>query len=112
MGAVRQGMSVRKASFMFGVPRRTVGDHASRKIPHFNNSGTASELTEKEEVALLDYITYTSQHNMPLRRGDIRSTIIVSFHDLLPNKFNVQRQYETCNTISSSVHISYVKLFT
>ena len=83
MAAVRQGMSVRKASFVFGVPRRTVGDHASGKIPHFNNSGTASELTEEEEVALVDYITYMSQHNMPLRRGDIRSTIIVSFHNFL-----------------------------
>ena len=112
MAAVRQGMSVRKASFMFGVPRRTVADHASGKIPHFNNSGTTSELTEEEEVALVDYITYMSQHNMPLHQGDIRSTIIVSFHDLIPNMFKVQRQYETCNTISSSVHISYVKLFT
>ena len=79
VAAVKQGMSVRKASITFGVPRRTVGDHANGKIPHFNNSGISNELSEAEETALVDYVTYMSEHNMPLRRSDIRSTIIVSF---------------------------------
>ena len=72
-----QGMSIRQASLKYGVPRRTVGDHASGKIPHFKKSGVAPMLTEAEEEALVEYIEYMASHNMPLKRNDLRGTILV-----------------------------------
>ena len=76
MAAVRQGMSVRKAGFMFQVPRQTIGDHTmGRRAP--------VELTEEEEMALVDYITCISAHNMPLCRRDIKTTIVLSFDDIM-----------------------------
>ena len=72
-------MSVRQAALKFGVPRRTVGDHASGKIPHFNKSGAAAMLSEAEEEALVEYIEYMASRNMPLKRNDLRGTILVGF---------------------------------
>ena len=77
VAAVKQGMSVRQAAIKFGVPRRTVGDHASGKIPHFHKSGLPPMLTDEEEEALVEYIQYMASRNMPLKRNDLRGTILV-----------------------------------
>ena len=41
-------------------------------------------LTEGEEIALVNYIKYIAQMNMPLRSYDIRSTITVSDITFIP----------------------------
>ena len=79
VGAVRQGMSVRQASIKFNVPRRTVGEHANGKIPHFAKPGPKAELSKDEEEALVGYIKYMSARCLPLRRNDLRATILVCF---------------------------------
>ena len=85
VAAVGQGMSIRQAALKYGVPRRTVGDHASGKIPHFNKSGVSPMLSDAEEEALVEYIEYMASHNMPLKRNDLRGTILVG-SSLRPNK--------------------------
>ena len=74
-----QGMSIRQAALKYGVPRRTVDDHASGKILHFNKSGVAPMLSEAEEEALVEYIEYMASHNMPLKRNDLRGIILVGW---------------------------------
>ena len=79
VATVGQGISVKQAALKFGVPRRTVGDHASGKIAHFNKSGVPPMLSERKEQALVEYIEYMASHNMPLKRNDLLGTILVCF---------------------------------
>ena len=80
IATVHQGMSVRQAVIKFGVPRCNVGDHTSRKIPHFHKSGLPPTLADEEEEALVEYVQYMSSQNMPLKRNDLCATILVGFN--------------------------------
>ena len=79
VAAVKQGMSVRQAALKFNVPRRTVGEHASGNIANYNKPGPKAELSKDEEEALVGYIKYMSSRCLPLRRNDLRATILVRF---------------------------------
>ena len=67
---------------MYSVPRTTLTDHITGKSERFK-PGIPAMLTEDEEIALVDYIKYMASINMPLRRNDIRSTILVSIVTLM-----------------------------
>ena len=79
MAAVKPGMSLRKASMKFGVQRRTVRNHTSRKIAHFNKSKNPSMLSEDEEEAVVEYIQCMASRNIPLKRNDLHASILVCF---------------------------------
>ena len=87
VAAVKKGMSVREASLKFNVPRRTVGSHANGTISNFEKPGPKAELSAEEEEALVAYIKYMSNRCLPLRRNDLRGTILVCFKDILSIQF-------------------------
>ena len=68
-------MTIAAASKKYCVPRTTLSDHIHEKVK--GPQGGSPMLSADEELALVDYIVYMSQHNFPVTRDDIRSTIIV-----------------------------------
>ena len=80
------------ASKKFGVPRKTIADHVHGKVADNKLPGIDRMLTEEEEAALVTYIEYMSSMNMPLRRCDIRSTVVVGInYQIIPKIINKQK---------------------
>nr|CAI5836919.1 unnamed protein product [Callosobruchus analis] len=89
MAAIRNGMKIREASRVFGVPRGTLQDrlHARvremprRMVPH-------SVLTREEETALKDWCIALAHCGFPLKPDDLTNTVhnIIS-EDNRPNPF-------------------------
>ena len=76
---VRNGkITTNAASKKFGVPRKSIADHVHGRVAEQKLPGVNGMLTEEEENALVHYIEYMSGRNMPLRRSDIRGTVVVS----------------------------------
>ena len=54
---ISEGVSVRQASEVFGVPRSTLGDRASGRVIPGANSGPEKYLTTAEEIELVQFLT-------------------------------------------------------
>ena len=57
---IQDGMSIRKAACVYGVPKSTLGDRISGKVLPGTKSGPLSYLTEKEEQELVTFLTRSS----------------------------------------------------
>ena len=57
---IQDGMSIRKAACVYGVPKSTLGDRISGKVLPGTKSGPPSYLTEKEEQELVTFLTRSS----------------------------------------------------
>ena len=55
---IHDGMSIRKAACVYGVPKSTLGDRISGKVLPGTKSGPPSYITEKEE--LVTFMTRSS----------------------------------------------------
>ena len=57
---IHDGMSIRKAACVYGVPKSTLGDRISGKVLPGTKSGPPSYITEKEEQELVTFMTRSS----------------------------------------------------
>ena len=60
MGAIHDGMSVRRAAEEYGIPRSTLYDHYSGKIAQGSRSGPKRYLDSTEEAELAQFLTDSS----------------------------------------------------
>ena len=82
-------LSITAAALKYNIPRTTLSDHVNGRIQGFKRPGIDRMHTEEEETCLGDYISYMQRHFMPLRRDDIRGTVLVgepSILNLVRNK--------------------------
>ena len=68
---VRQGMSKKEASELFGKPRTTLIDKVSGKAPSGIPPGRSTVLTSAEEEVLVNYCTLMSSIGYPLKRSEL-----------------------------------------
>lgn len=71
--AVRQGMSIRRASEMFGVPYATLNDHISGRHPR--SYGGQTVLSNAEEKCLVEGLALCAEWGFPQRRTDVRNMV-------------------------------------
>ena len=66
MNAVeKEGVSVRKASEMFGVPKSSLHDRTSGKVQHGSRAGRMPYLTPKEEKELVNFLLKCASMGYP-----------------------------------------------
>lgn len=64
-------MKIATAARTFGVPRKTLADRIAGT--HSNSRGKPKTLTDEEEIALVNYITYMDSQCFPLTIIQIRA---------------------------------------
>ncbi|KAL0830073.1 hypothetical protein ABMA28_003530 [Loxostege sticticalis] len=76
MAAIRNGMKIREASRVFGVPRRTLQDRLHLRVPEVpRKMGPNSVLTKKIETAPKDWCIALAKCGFPLKCGDLLNTV-------------------------------------
>lgn len=60
MGAIHDGMSVRRAAEEYGIPRSTLYNHYSGKVAQGSRSGPKRYLDSTEEAELAQFLTDSS----------------------------------------------------
>lgn len=89
MAAIRNGMKIREASRVFGVPRGTLQDRLHLRVPEVpRKMGPNSVLTKEEETALKDWCIALAKCGFPLKCEDLLNTVhnIIS-EENRPNPF-------------------------
>ena len=76
-------LTITTAAKKYAVPRSTLADHVKGRVTDFKNPGIDRMLTNDEEQCLVEYISYMQRHFMPLRRDDIRGTVLVGKNNVL-----------------------------
>ncbi|XP_060560017.1 jerky protein homolog-like [Ruditapes philippinarum] len=62
-----ENVSISAAAKSFGVPRMSLSDRVYHKVPlHKSKMGVKTALTDEEETALCNYITYMANRGFPL----------------------------------------------
>nr|CAI5826805.1 unnamed protein product [Callosobruchus analis] len=75
MAAIRNGMKIREASRVFGVPRGTLQDHLHARVPEMpRRMGPDSVLTREEETAFKDWCIALAHCGFPLKPDDLINT--------------------------------------
>ena len=75
MAAVDNGISIRKAAEMYGVPRSTLHDHVSGKIAYGAKSGPSPYLTTEEEEELASFLIQTAKIGYPHTKAQVFSVV-------------------------------------
>ena len=60
------------------IPRKTLADHVHQRVVNFPEPGVPRMLKDEKEEAVVEYVQHMAKRNMPLRRHDIRSCILVT----------------------------------
>ena len=71
VSAVQQQMSIRAAAEMYGVPKSTLGDRISGRIPPGTDSGASRYLADSEEEKLAEFIVGCALIGYPKTIRDI-----------------------------------------
>ena len=72
MNAVsEQGMSIAKASCVYGIPRTTFNDHILGKVLPGANSGAPTMLSANEEQGLVDFLLHAAKMGYPKTRKEL-----------------------------------------
>ena len=66
-----QGMTVAKASRLFGVPRTTLNDHKLGKVYLGARSGTQTMLSTCEELDLVEFLFHYTNMGYPRTRKEV-----------------------------------------
>lgn len=89
MAAIRNGMKIREASRVFGVPRGTLQDRLHSRVPEVpRKMGPDTILSKEEETAIKDWCVALAKSGFPLKSDDLLNTVynIIS-EDKRPNPF-------------------------
>ena len=65
------------ASRKFGTPRTTITDYNKKNFETVKKLGAPKMLSDSEETALVEYLSYMSERRMPMRRCDLRGVVLV-----------------------------------
>nr|CAI5826180.1 unnamed protein product [Callosobruchus analis] len=93
MAAIRNGMKIREASRVFGVPRGSLQDRLHARVREMpRRMGPHSVFTREEETALKDWCIASAHCGFPLKPDDLINTVqnIIS-EDNRPNPFTNNR---------------------
>lgn len=82
--AVKQGMSKKQASVIYGVPLTTIIFQLSEKFVKINH-GPSPILTSEEELTLCRWLDVTAKKGFPRRKDDIAASV-KEFLDIAPRK--------------------------
>ena len=77
LAAVRNGMSKKRASIVFQVPRTTLLDKLAGRVPEKARSGPSPVLTMSEERVLVEYLILMSKIGYPMTRKDLVNEVKV-----------------------------------
>lgn len=75
LAAIKNGISQRQASKLFGVPRQTLQFRKSEKFHSKTNLGPNPILTHEEENILEKWILNSYQKGFPVRKFDIQVSV-------------------------------------
>jgi transposase len=73
--AVNDGASIRAAAEQYGVPRSTLSDYVSGKIPFGKRSGPERYLSDEEEKELVHFICQSAKMGYAKTRKEILSIV-------------------------------------
>ncbi len=69
--AVQNGLSIRRASEEYQIPKSTIQDHISGKVAMNSKSGPAKYLTDLEEAELVQFLEKCADIGYPQTRAQI-----------------------------------------
>ncbi len=65
------GMSKKRAALVYGVPRTTLIDKLSGRVPEVAKSGPSTVLTPAEEETLVNYVSLMASIGYPLSKANL-----------------------------------------
>lgn len=68
---IHEGMSVSKASTMFGIPRTTLNDHKLGKVKPGAKAGPSPLLSAAEERDLVEFLLRSANNGYGWTRGEV-----------------------------------------
>lgn len=75
LNAVKEGLSVNKASKEFRVPLSTIQDKISGRTSLLGNSGPSTILTEPEEKLLVNWILHAGRLGYPVTKTQLLDSV-------------------------------------
>lgn len=88
VAAVQEGMTLRKASLKFGVPRSTLRSKINHLYPN-ERPGPPSILSPEQEEELVDWIIKSSNIGRPVSKSQLINSVSLIVNRLnIPNPFN------------------------
>jgi len=71
--SVSQGMSIRAAAYAYNIPRSTISGNGKRV--QYTTAGRPTELSQKEEAAIVDHLLIQAEWGFPLTRHEVNVAI-------------------------------------